>query len=146
QTEFYMIDVNGSIPSALVDQLDNGKGLSLFFQEATNIVDSSNEWSMTSKNNVCIVTYAYTSSLSNGLEAVAVADKMVSTQRLEYVANLVGDVVLGVQGKCVKSKRKQCLRHLAQVDVSGFGLGAHIAGRTCQYLKRKLRQRVRILL
>lgn len=42
QKEFYMTEVNGSIPHDLIDLLDNGKGLSLFFHGAANRVDSSN--------------------------------------------------------------------------------------------------------
>ncbi|XP_031637261.1 uncharacterized protein LOC116349802 [Contarinia nasturtii] len=71
---------------------------------------------------------------------------MVTTQRYEHIAKLAGDFVLGVREKCVNSNRRFCLRHLSQVDVSGFGVGAHIAGRTCQYLQQTLRQRPRILL
>ncbi|XP_031639885.1 phospholipase A1 1-like [Contarinia nasturtii] len=153
-SEFYTIDVNKTIPSALVDHLDNGKSLSLFFHEFTNIVDNSSdlfssfagEWLEASGNNICIVTYAYTATPSIGFTKNEILDKMLTTQRYEHVAKLVGELVLGVREKCINSNRRQCLKHLSQLDVSGFGFGAHIAGRTCQYLQRKIRQRPRILL
>ncbi|XP_031637029.1 phospholipase A1-like [Contarinia nasturtii] len=142
QSDFYMTDVNGSIPAALVERLNNGNGLSLFFHGAANVVHTSsellssfaNEWFKASGNNICIVTYAYTTRSSRGLKMYAIVNEMVKTRRLEYVAKMAGDLVA-----------IQCL-NVSQVDVSGFSFGAHVAGRTSQYLLRKTGERVRILL
>ncbi|XP_031628184.1 uncharacterized protein LOC116343978 [Contarinia nasturtii] len=154
QPEFHMTEVNGSIPSALVDRLDNGRDLSLFFHDVKNVVDSScvllrsfaNEWSRRSNNNICIISYAYTTSTSKVLKMYPIVNQMVKTGRLEYVAKMTRDLVFNVRGKCLETPERRCLKNLSQVDISGFSFGAHIAGKTCQYLFTRTGERVRMLL
>ncbi|XP_031617380.1 uncharacterized protein LOC116337153 isoform X2 [Contarinia nasturtii] len=155
QSAFYTTVVNGSIPSALVEKLDNGRDLSLYFHGVANMVGSSfdllqsfaKEWFRASGKNICIALYAYKPSWMNSAHRMFDhIKKMVKTQRLEYVAKLGRDLVLGVIQKCIASNRQQCLRNLSQVDVSGWSFGAHIAGRTCQYLNKKTDGKVRLLL
>ncbi|XP_031635213.1 uncharacterized protein LOC116348369 [Contarinia nasturtii] len=145
---------NGSMPTNLTEQLDNGRSLSLFFHGVGNIVSFkygllfgfAQEWFSESENNICVVSYAYTTKLSIGLQFISNLNKMVTTKRLEFVARLARDVVLGVRQKCLATPERQCLRHLSQVDVSGFSFGAHVAGRTCEYLEDKTGEKVRMLL
>ncbi|XP_031628482.1 uncharacterized protein LOC116344188 [Contarinia nasturtii] len=156
QHEFYITDVNGSIPSALVERLTNGKDLSLFFHDFMYTVDSSfdllyafaKEWYQASEKNICIVSYAYSKSSSKPLSMNLILSKMVATRRLEYAAKMTRDLLLGVRQNCLNIKwyKRSCLKHLSQVDVTGFGFGAHIASRTCQYLFEKTSEKVRLLL
>ncbi|XP_031635215.1 uncharacterized protein LOC116348370 isoform X2 [Contarinia nasturtii] len=138
-----------------VDLLDNGRGLSLFMHGAANEIRSeagllfrfASEWFRESKNNICIVTYCFTTKRSIGFtRSISNLGRLVSSKRLEYVAKMARDLVLEVQRKCVTSTRRQCLRNLSQVDVTGFSFGAHIAARTCEYLFRSTGERVRLLL
>ncbi|XP_031635211.1 uncharacterized protein LOC116348367 isoform X2 [Contarinia nasturtii] len=155
QSGFYIGRTNGSVPENLIEKLDiSGRGLSLFFHGVGNFISLKDgflfqfarEWFTASGNNICIVSYAYTTNPTVGLKIVPHLNKMVTTNRLEYVAKLARDLVLGVREKCVQSNRKSCLKSLSQVDVSGFSFGAHVAGRTCEFLYQKTGQRVRMLL
>lgn len=73
---------------------------------------------------------------------------MVKNRRLEYVAKMARDLVLGVREKGVANRRG--LRSLSQLDISGYSFGSHIAGQTCQYLREKVgartNEKVRLLL
>jgi dienelactone hydrolase len=82
---------------------------------------------------VCVLTYTY-AMFSTDTSVHALVKRMVSEYRLEYAAKVARDLVLrlGV--------------NLSRVDVTGFSVGAHIAGRTCQYLQRKTGHTVRLLL
>ncbi|XP_031635746.1 uncharacterized protein LOC116348774 [Contarinia nasturtii] len=154
QNQFDITDVNGHIPPGLISSLHNGKGLSLFFYGVANEVDSTfdsllqyiKEWSAKSQNNICVVFYSYAMNSSEVLKMYPIVNKMVKTRRLEYVAKMARDLVFGVRAKCLATTERTCLRNLSQVDVTGFSFGAHIAGRTCQYLLRKTGERVRLLL
>ncbi|XP_031635977.1 phospholipase A1 1-like [Contarinia nasturtii] len=154
QDNFDITDVNGIIPSDLVDRLNNGKGLSLFFHGVSYMIDPlfdslfyfAKQWFEASRNNICVVSYAYTTPSTEVLKIYAIVNKMIKTRRLEYVAKMARDLVFGVRGKCLATTERTCLRNFSQVDVTGFSFGAHIAGRTCQYLLQKTHEKVRMLL
>ncbi|XP_031635216.1 uncharacterized protein LOC116348371 [Contarinia nasturtii] len=150
QTAFFVAEANSKIPVHLVGRLDNGKGMSLFFLGIGNVVslkngllfDFANEWFTVSGNNVCFISYAFKKTPSSGL--FNDLDKMVTTRRFEYVAKLARDLITGIIEK--GATRNFSLKSMSQVDVSGFSFGAHIAGRTCQYLEEKTGEKVRMLL
>ncbi|XP_031635208.1 uncharacterized protein LOC116348366 [Contarinia nasturtii] len=151
QKEFYITEVNVSIPSHLIDRLNNTKGISLLFYGIGNKITLKNgllykfakEWFIKSKRNICIISYAFKKGSPLGI--VGDLNKMVTTKRLEFVAKLARDLVLGVRAKSPKLNGKPSLR-MSQIDVSGFSFGAHVAGRTCQYLKEKTKEQARMLL
>ncbi|XP_031635219.1 uncharacterized protein LOC116348373 [Contarinia nasturtii] len=155
QLQFHITKVeNGSLPLSLIDALDNGKGLSLFFHGISFMItddddldfEFAQDWFLASKNNVCVVSYDYEIKRSIGYQMYWNLKRMVSTKRLEYVAKQARDLVLGIRHKCLETTHRQCLRHMGQVDASGFSFGAHIAGRFCEYLQEKTGEQVRILL
>ncbi|XP_031635206.1 uncharacterized protein LOC116348364 [Contarinia nasturtii] len=154
QIEFYMVEINGSVPSELIDMLDNGKGISFFFHGVGNEITFKNgafyrfaeEWFNVSGNNICTVTYPFKKDPMTTFEWFRSLNNLVKSKRLDFAAKLARDIVLGVRDKCVQSEGRQCLRHMSQVDVSGFSFGAHMAGRACQYILEKTGERVRMLL
>ncbi|XP_031635205.1 uncharacterized protein LOC116348363 [Contarinia nasturtii] len=154
QTEFYLTEVNGSVPPDFIKRLHNGRDMSLFFHGIENKITqkkgflffSAKAWFDASQKNICIFSYAYTTDPTTALKILPHVSKMVKTKRLEYVARMARDMVLAVYRRCVKYTRAPCLQSMSQVDVSGFSFGAHIAGRTCQYLEEKTGEKVRMLL
>ncbi|XP_031631259.1 uncharacterized protein LOC116345747 [Contarinia nasturtii] len=153
QPDFYIAEINGTISVALTQELNNGKGLSIFFHAISKVVTSfnglirqfANEWSQASGNNICIVTYSYKTIPKNS-KSYAIMNEMVRTRRLEYVAKMARDLVYFVREKVRATKGKKGLNSLSKVDVTGFGFGAHIAGRTCEYLLKKTGETVQLLL
>ncbi|XP_031637678.1 phospholipase A1-like, partial [Contarinia nasturtii] len=151
--EFYVEHVNDTIPDYLVKSLNNNRGLSLFFLGAGNEITSASgllfkfarEWFITSGNNVCFVSYCYSDKPRTGCQAIGHLDKLVVTNRLEYVAKMVRDLVLNVRYQSQSSAGDNIL-HMSRVDVTGFSFGAHIAGRTAEYLLSKTGEKVRMLL
>ncbi|XP_031639023.1 uncharacterized protein LOC116351105 [Contarinia nasturtii] len=151
--EFYVAHVNDTIPDYLVKRLSNNRGLSLFFLGAANEINSASgllfkfarEWFVTSGNNICFVSYCYLDKPRTGCQAIGYLDKLVATNRLEYVAKMARDLVLNVRYQSYFTAGNYIL-HMSRVDVTGFSFGAHIAGRTAEYLLKKTSGKVRMLL
>ncbi|XP_031628884.1 uncharacterized protein LOC116344472 [Contarinia nasturtii] len=151
--EFYGAGVTDRIPDYLIEMLNNRRGLSLFFLGAGNEITSASgllfkfarEWFITSGNNVCFVSYCYSDKPRTGCQAIGHLDKLVATNRLEYVAKMARDLVLNVRNQSQSSAGDNIL-HMSRVDVTGFSFGAHIAGRTAEYLLSKTGEKVRMLL
>nr|ACI22681.1 lipase-like protein 1 [Orseolia oryzae] len=156
QYNFYLIKVTENIPSFLVKELSsNGRGLSLLYHGIGNLITMPNgllfqfakEWYQASGKNICIISYAYsTDRTTTGFQIIKHLNKMVKTNRLDFVAWQIRDLVSRVRFQCIRSRKKSCLNSLSQVDISGFSFGAHLASRTCQFLKDELGEKVQMLL
>ncbi|XP_031632586.1 phospholipase A1-like [Contarinia nasturtii] len=128
QNEFFIAKATKSIPSTLIDVLNNGKGLSLFFHGVSDsdavlhgfLFNFATKWFKASDNNICIVSCPYVISPKSFL-----AKKIdgMWVKWLEYVAKMASDLINKIGDP-------------SKVDVSGFGYGAHFAGRTCQFLSK----------
>lgn len=80
------------------------------------------DWSSASDANVCIISYAFDREASGVIEFLTDVNKMVTTNRLEYVAKLGYDLVLDVRKKRSESKGEPGLK-MSQVDLAGFSFG-----------------------
>ncbi|XP_031617561.1 phospholipase A1-like [Contarinia nasturtii] len=137
----------------IASKLNNGRGLSLFFLGIANTITIdgiffkyAKEWFSKTDKNICIITYAYSSTSTTLFNILFHVNQMVSTKRLDFVAKQAQDLVLETKKKCEDSRRTSCLRHMSQVEVVGFSFGAHIAGLTCGLLFEKTGEKVKILL
>ncbi|XP_031617559.1 uncharacterized protein LOC116337274 [Contarinia nasturtii] len=156
QCKFDLIKSNNdSALPTLYDALNNGRDLSLFIHGIGNRVTKdglyfwhAKEWFLKSGKNICIITYAYLNSCKSMFNVVQSLNKMVKTKRLEFVAKQVRDLVLNVREKCLNDTHSSvsCLKHMSQVEISGYSFGGHIASRTCDYLFQKTNEKVKMLL
>lgn len=58
------------------------------------------EWFLTSDTNICYITYAYEIIPKDAIETLRAAIQMVKTERLQFVVNVVRDLVT-----CVRTLR-----------------------------------------
>ncbi|XP_031635207.1 uncharacterized protein LOC116348365 [Contarinia nasturtii] len=152
---FHKVVVNDSvIPSTLLERLDNGRGLSLFFHGAINHVTTkyglmyhfAKEWFTESGSNICIVSYNFDMEPVSGCNPALVAQHDEAIKRLGYVAKLGRDLITGIQDTCWDSEDGGKCLNIHEVDIIGFNFGAHVAAQTCEFLKQKMNQKVRMLL
>ncbi|XP_031635217.1 uncharacterized protein LOC116348372 [Contarinia nasturtii] len=156
QRELYQVEINGTWPVSLLQRLDNGNFLSLIFHGAANEITKkaglmfwfARDYFKASGNNICIITYAYTTEPSVGCsKAVSNLNKMVTSKRLDYVARLSADLIIGIQDICWNDEDGGRCLNIHEVDIIGFSFGAHVAGRTCEYISEKTKgEKVRLLL
>ncbi|XP_031617558.1 uncharacterized protein LOC116337273 [Contarinia nasturtii] len=155
QFQFDIVRSNNSLLPVLHNLLNNGRGLSLFFHGIGNTVSKdglyfrqTKEWFSRSDKNICIITYAFLKDSVSIYNIVSHLNKMVKTRRLEFVAKQARDFVLNVRERCLNDplSSASCLKHMSQVEISGYSFGGHIASRTCDYLFQKTNEKVKMLL
>ncbi|XP_031635212.1 uncharacterized protein LOC116348368 [Contarinia nasturtii] len=145
QKEFDVVEVTQEWPSSLLKRLDNGNGLSVLFHGAAYKTTKKSglmfwfarEWMTTSGNNICIISYAYTSEPSESISEVGFLNKMVSQKRIEYAAQMGCDLIKGVQDICWNDDEGGRCLNIHEVDVIGLSFGSRVAAKTCEYITKK---------
>ncbi|XP_031617553.1 phospholipase A1-like isoform X2 [Contarinia nasturtii] len=133
----------------LVDKLNNGRGISLFFlgigddiHERDNRFKVTREWFIESGTNICFIAYTYQNYDISVLNTYSYLKKTLTTRRVEFVAREARDLILNVRKQCVESKKRGCLKDMSQVTMLGFSLGAHIAAYACRYLYSETNEKI----
>ncbi|XP_031617560.1 phospholipase A1 2-like [Contarinia nasturtii] len=148
QGEFRIVKSNDkSGMTELVKKLNNGHDLSIFIHaigvevdENGYDYDDAQAWFDASTTNICYVTYAFENSATTLIKLIPHMKKMVQTNRLEFVAKEVRDLVLSVRDL------KGSIKSISQIVMVGFSFGAHIASRACRYLTAKTGEKVKKLI
>lgn len=67
---------------------------------------------------------------------------MVKSHRALYAANIASVLISNVRDRCIQTETNGCWKHLSEVTVVGFSLGAHVASQICINLYEEVGEKV----
>lgn len=104
------------------------------------------EWFTESGDNICIISYAYTTEPESNPTIINLS-KTVSEHRVAQAAELGSDLIKGVQDVCWNDDEGGKSLNIHEVNVIGFSFGTKIASKTCENVSKKTKgEKVKMLL